>query len=151
MERNDKIRGNRNLNRWGQIPELMEARVRIRGKERQNPWKQEFESMGTNTRIAGSGNPDSWKGTTKLFTPLAQCGATATAACCITYPSMLHSDPQHIGFFCHPICQWSDSSFSPPLHLFLLRKGDRQISQRKLPAQMIKAMAPPEASWPDVL
>lgn len=101
--------------------------------------------MGTNTRIDGSGRSISWKGISNLFTPSAQRGATATAACCISHPSMLHSAPQRISFFNHPICQWSDRTVSPPLHLFLLRKGDRQVSQRKLPAQMTEAMVPPRS------
>lgn len=107
-------------------------------------WKRETESVGTNTRIDGSGRSISRKGISKLFTPSAQRGATATAARCITHPSMLRSPSQRIGFFNHPICQWSDRAFSPPLHLFLLRKGDRQISPRKLPAQMTEAMASPQ-------
>lgn len=86
-----------------------------------------------------------WKRMLKLFTPSAQRGATDTAACCISHRSALHSAPQRIDFFNHTICQWPDSSFSPPQHIFLLRKGDRQISQRKLPAQMIEAITPPRS------
>lgn len=51
MERNDKISGNRNLNRWERISELMEAGNRIGGNEYQNCRKREMNFVEVNIEI----------------------------------------------------------------------------------------------------
>lgn len=45
MERNDKIRGNRNLNWWERIPELQEAGGQFRGSERRNCQPRRHSAM----------------------------------------------------------------------------------------------------------
>lgn len=76
MERDDKIRGNRNLNRWGRIPDLMEAGNRIGGNECLKQWKRKTNFVGVNVEIVHS------VGT-------AQCNS---------HCSVLHQPSQHAAF-----------------------------------------------------
>lgn len=115
---------------------FVEAGNRIGGNEYQNRWKREINFVERNVEIVH---------------PVG-------TARCNSHCSVLHQPSQHaaFAFAAHWLLQPPHQSMvrqsilttTTPL---LIRKGDRQISQRKLPEQMTGAMAPPEASWPDVL
>lgn len=57
MERNDNIRGNRNLNWWERIPELMEAGDKFRGSECRNCSPRQHSAVQQSLQRAASAIP----------------------------------------------------------------------------------------------